>query len=118
MCTTPEMIETNQSGGDAFLDWRQSSTWCLEFDPSRSAIIETEAEIRRTGQDAHGFEADRGMGIAISAVGAGHPDDFWLETRSQELAELFLQFLFGMFHYFTFFKIRLSSRVWPMQLGG
>src|SRR6516162_1276311 len=98
MCTTPEMIEMNQSGGDAFLDWRQSSTWCLEFDPSRSAIVQTEAEIWRAGQDAHGFKADRGMGIAIAAVGAGHPNDFRLEARGQEFAELFLQFLLGVFH--------------------
>src|SRR6516162_4606145 len=120
MGTTPEMIEPDQSGSDAFLNRRQSPTRRLKLNPSSAAIVETETEIWRTGQDTHGFEADRGMGIAISAVCTGHPDDFWLEARDQEFAKFFLQFLFWMFHRLShsssFFAYLAHAARWLMIL--
>src|SRR6516164_4758014 len=100
MSTSPEMIKPNQPGSHTLLLRRQPATGRLQLNPTCSTIVETETKIWRTWQDAHGLETDRGMRIAIAAIGTGHPDDFRLEARSQEFAEFFLQFLLRMFHRF------------------
>src|SRR6516165_12147086 len=112
MCATPEMIEPNQPGGDAFLLRRQSATGCLKLNPSSSAIVETEAKIWRSGQDTHGLETDRGMWIPVTAICTGHPDDFWLEARGQKLAKFFLQFLFRMFHSLSY-RVLILDKLAP-----